>query len=353
MLKGNPRMKPRPPVLEVFSTCPRSDRSVAGPDYLREVEDVARWSEENGCKGILVYSDNSMLDPWIVSERILQVTKALCPLVAVQPIYMHPYAAAKMVATLGNLYGRQIYLNMIAGGFVNDLVALDDTTPHDKRYTRLTEYTSLILQLLKSKASVTFAGEFYRVDKLKMTPALPPELLPGVFVSGSSEAGIQAARTIGAVAVQYPKPPSECAAEPPLKGLECGIRVGIIARANENEAWEVAEKRFPGDRKGELTHQLAMKISDSNWHNQLSTTAENTRADRGVYWLRPFETYKTFCPYLVGSYESVSEELARYVRLKYETFILDIPPNEEELRHAGIVFEKTAGLVGQIDASAK
>jgi alkanesulfonate monooxygenase len=339
--------------LEVFSTCPRSDRPVAGPDYLREVEDVARWSEENGCKGILVYSDNSMLDPWIVSERILQVTKILCPLVAIQPIYMLPYTAAKMVATFGHLHGRQIYLNMIAGGFKNDLVALNDTTPHDKRYTRLTEYTALILQLLRNTAQVTFEGEFYKVDKLRMTPPLPPELLPGVFVSGSSEAGIQAARDLGAVAVQYPKPPSECAAEPPPEGLECGIRVGIIARADENEAWEVAEKRFPGDRKGELTHQLAMKISDSKWHEQLSTTAENTRDGRGVYWLRPFETYKTFCPYLVGSYESVSEELARYVRLRYETFILDIPPNEEELRHAGICFEKTAKLVGQIDASAR
>lgn len=346
-------MSSKPKALEVFSTCPRSDRPVAGPDYLREVEDVARWSEENGCKGILVYSDNSMLDPWIVSERILQVTKKLCPLVAIQPIYMHPYAAAKMIASFGHLHGRQIYLNMIAGGFKNDLVALNDTTPHDKRYTRLTEYTQLILQLLKEPIPVSFEGEFYKVDKLKMTPPLPPELFPGVFVSGSSDAGIQAARAIGAVAVQYPRPASECAAEPPPEDLEVGIRVGIIARESEDEAWEVAEKRFPGDRKGELTHQLAMKISDSKWHEQLSTTAENARAERSVYWLRPFETYKTFCPYLVGNYETVAEELARYVRLRYDTFILDIPPNNEELRHAGICFERTAEIVGQTDASPK
>jgi alkanesulfonate monooxygenase len=83
-------MKPDLKDLEVFSTCPRSDRPLTGTDYLREVEQVARWSEESGCKGILVYSDNSMLDPWIVSERILRVTDTLCPLVAVQPIYLHP-----------------------------------------------------------------------------------------------------------------------------------------------------------------------------------------------------------------------------------------------------------------------
>jgi alkanesulfonate monooxygenase len=339
--------------LEVFSTCPRSDTPGAGSDYLRNVEDIARWSEENGCKGILVYSDNSMLDPWVVSQRILETTEALCPLVAVQPIYMHPYAAAKMVATFGHLYQRQIYLNMIAGGFKNDLVALSDTTPHDKRYTRLTEYTLLILQLLKSRGLVSFEGEFYKVDKLKMTPTLPPELLPGVFISGSSEAGLQAARSIGATAVQYPKPPGEIATEPPPDGIDCGIRVGIIARADEDEAWEIAEQRFPEDRKGELTHQLAMKVSDSLWHKQLSVTAEKSREDRSPYWLRPFETYKTFCPYLVGSYDRVAQELARYVELRYETFILDIPPNQEELQHAGIVFEKTAMIAQRGNLNAK
>lgn len=330
--------------MEIFSTCPRSDTAVSGPEYLRDVENVARWSEEAGCKGILVYSDNSMLDPWLVSERILQVTEALCPLIAVQPIYMHPYAAAKMVATLAFLYGRKVYLNMIAGGFRNDLVALNDSTPHDRRYSRLEEYTSLILQLLRTGGPVTFEGEFYKVDKLTLKPALSQELMPSVFVSGSSEAGMQSARSIGAVAIQYPKPTSECSAEPPHLGLECGIRVGIIARDDEEKAWDIAECRFPSDRKGEVTHQLAMKISDSKWHEQLSQTADRNRAQSNVYWLRPFETYKTFCPYLVGSYAQVSEELARYVSLGFKTFILDIPPSQEELQHVGIAFEKTAQL---------
>jgi len=328
--------------VEIFSTCPRSDTAVSGAAYLREVEDVARWSEEAGCKGILVYSDNSMLDPWLVSERIFRVTETLCPLVAVQPVYMHPYTAAKMVATLGFLYRRKIYLNMVAGGFKNDLLALNDTTPHDKRYKRLEEYTALMVQLLRTGGPLTFEGEFYKVDKLTLKPALPPELMPGVFVSGSSEAGMQMARTVGAVAIQYPKPVSECSAEPRSPDLECGFRVGLIARDDEDEAWRIAESRFPPDRRGEITHQLAMKVSDSQWHEQLSHTSETNRADRNVYWLRPFETYKTFCPYLVGSYAQVSEELARYLSIGFKTVILDIPPNQDELRHVRLAFEKTA-----------
>src|SRR5437773_11400048 len=249
--------------LEVFSTCVQS--SDGDPEtYVQRVADVARWSEQAGCKGILVYSDNRLFDPWLLSHIIIQNTTSLCPLVAVQPVYMHPYAVAKMVASLGHLHRRRIYLNMVAGGFKNDLVALNDTTPHDKRYDRLVEYTTIIKRLLEAKGPVTFDGEFYKTDKLTLKPPLAPELTPGIFVSGSSEAGMAAAQAMGATAVKYPGPPEICEVQQP--NTEFGIRVGIVTRDREDAAWRVALERFPEDRRGALTHELAMKVSDSSWH---------------------------------------------------------------------------------------
>jgi alkanesulfonate monooxygenase len=293
--------------VEVFSTSPPLADADFGA-YLRRVRDVARWSEECGCKGILVYSDNSQPDAWWIAHEIVAQTSTLCPLVAVQPIYMHPYTVAKTLASIGWLHGRRVYLNLVAGGFTHDLMALNDTTPHDRRYERLSEYARVILRLLESRAAVTFEGEFYRVDKLKLTPPLAPELFPGVFISGSSEAGQAAARALGATAVKYPKPASE---EEPRSdaSLSCGIRVGIIAREDEAVAWEVARERFPEDRKGQLTRQLASRVSDSVWHKELS--ALEPTDGQSPYWLVPFHNYKTMCPYLVGSYERVAEELAR------------------------------------------
>jgi len=321
------------PGLELFSTCPPPGQ-LEPRAYLRQVIDVARWSEEHGCRGILVFSDNSQLDPWLVSHVIIQSTRTLCPLVAVQPIYMHPYTVAKTLASTGALFGRRIYLNMVAGGFKNDLTALADTTPHDRRYDRLAEYVHVIRKLLESPAAVTFEGEFYRVDKLKMTPPLAPELFPGIFVSGSSDAGLAAARAIGATAIKYPKPAQE---EPVLSGEGAsGIRVGIIARRKEADAWEVAHARFPEDRKGQLTRQLASKVSDSVWHKELS--ARDQTGEQSPYWLVPFQNYKTMCPYLVGSYDQVAEELARYLQAGHRTVILDNPPDPEELRHTSAAF---------------
>lgn len=331
--------------IELFSTCPPSSSMANGQAYQQRVADVARWSEKYGCKGILVYTDNSLIDPWLVAHTIIQHTQALCPLVAVQPIYMHPYTVAKMVTTFGHLYGRHVYLNMVAGGFKNDLGVLHDATPHDKRYDRLREYTLIIQKLLAGTATVSYKGEFYHVERLKLTPPLPPDLFPGIFVSGSSEAGLATAHAIGATAIQYPQPASTFDAVPADSVIASGIRIGIIAREDEDAAWAVALKRFPPDRKGQLTQQVAMKVSDSVWHKQLSQMGEET--ENSPYWLVPFQNYKTFCPYLVGSYERVAEDLSRYITAGYKTIILDVPPDEEDLHYTKLAFEHAEKAVGQ------
>jgi alkanesulfonate monooxygenase len=331
--------------VEVFSTTPQS-KDLDQSEYLRRVEDVARWSDEAGYRGILVYTDNSIVDPWLVSQIILQSTKSLCPLVAIQPIYMHPYTAAKMVSTFAFLHERRIYLNMLAGGFKNDLIALNDETPHDDRYVRTVEYTQIMKALLSSPEPVTFEGKYYKVTNLKMTPPLPEELYPGILISGSSEAGLAAAREIEATAVKYPKPPGE---EVEQRGdtIDSGVRVGIIAREDSDEAWRVGRERFPEDRKGQITHKLAMKVTDSQWHKQLSELGEQPVSEENPYWLGPFENYNTFCPYLVGSYDRVADEVARYIQLGFKTFILDIPPSEEEIEHTAVVFDRAQTLASR------
>jgi alkanesulfonate monooxygenase len=325
--------------LKIFSTCPPS--ALAQPKTcIRQLEEIARWSEDAGCEGMLVFTDNAQLDPWLVSQVIIEATERLCPLVAIQPVYMHPYSVAKMITSLAHLYGRRIYLNMVAGGFKNDLAALNDLTPHDERYARLVEYTTIIQRLLRTADPVSFEGRYYKVTNLKLTPPLPSDLAAGVLVSGSSEPGMQAARQLGATAVEYPKPPAEYAAAPRANGGTSGIRIGIIARSEEAAAWSVARARFPEDRKGQLTHQLAMKVSDSSWHRQLSELGNAGSEAENPYWLVPFQNYKAMCPYLVGSYDRVADEVARYVDIGYRTFILEAPASADEMRHTGVVFER-------------
>ena len=98
-----------------------------------------------------------------------------------------------------------------------------------------------------------------------------------------------------------------------------------------------------------------MKTSDSTWHKQLSNGAQTGRQSdqtngqkQGPYWLGPFQNYQTFCPYLVGNYTEVAGELARYFALGYQSIIVDIPPNQEELEHLRTALELAASRDLQI-----
>jgi alkanesulfonate monooxygenase len=302
------------------------------------VAQVAQWAEKHGCRGALVYTDNSLLDPWLVTQLVLQATERLRPLVAVQPVYMHPYSVAKMVATLVNLHGRGVDINWVAGGFANDLTALGDATSHDDRYDRLTDYAAIVWALLSSDGPVDHEGAYHSVRGAQLAVPVPEAELPAMTLSGSSEAGLAAARAVGATAVQYPDPRLERTPLSIPAGVPLGIRVGIIARDDEAEAWAIAHDRFPPDRRGQLVHRLAMAVSDSVWHRQLSEASGRNLGD-SPFWMVPFENYKTFCPYLVGTYERVASIITFYLRAGYRTFITDVPFIEEDAACAARVFE--------------
>jgi alkanesulfonate monooxygenase len=327
----------------IFSTAPQSV-DFTRAEYSGALRRVADWSEAAGCKGTLIYSDNSLIDAWTAAQIMMAATTRLCPLVAVQPVYMHPYSAAKMVTSLSYLYGRKMCLNLIAGGFRNDLLSLCDECEHDQRYERLKEYTSIVKWLLYDQGPVTFAGRFYNVKNLVMRPALPRDLFPDIFVSGSSEAGMAAARALDAISVHYPSPGGDYPEH--RSGGGSGIRIGIIAADESDAAWKSAMRRFPGDRSGQIRHLVAMKASDSHWHKKLSQIDRQTGDASGIYWLWPFKNYKTFCPYLVGSYDEVSDELVKYMCAGFDNYILDIPVEQSDLEQAVSCFRKAAEKFG-------
>ena len=327
--------------LKLFSTCPES-RTTHSAAYRHHVAEAARWSEAAGFEGTLIYTENGLVDPWLVAQLVIEATDRLLPLVAVQPVYMHPYSVAKMVATFAHLYGRRTYLNMVAGGFRNDLAALGDELAHDTRYERLIEYTSIIKQLTGSSKPVTFTGSFYTTAELPLTPVVPPDCGPAFMISGSSAAGVNAARQLGAIAVKYPQPASQEQAVD--AGAESGMRIGIVARQDREDAWRTAYMRFPEDRAGQIAHHLAMQVSDSEWHDQLSALAYEAATEGNPYWLGPFKNYKTFCPYLVGSYDDVAQRLADYLQRGFRYFILDVPASEEELHHIGTAFRDAVSI---------
>ncbi|MFC8453646.1 LLM class flavin-dependent oxidoreductase [Kitasatospora sp. NPDC057223] len=330
------------PGLRLFATIPPP----AGPGgYLETVRRAARRAEAAGFTGALVYSDNNTVDPWVVAQEVLTATEDFAPLVALQPVYNHPYAVAKRIATYASVYGRRIALNLVAGGAVADLAALGDDTPHDERYRRLTEYAQLVGRLLAG-TPVDFEGAYYRVRTPPLFPAIPAALRPELYISGSSEAGLLAARTLGAVPVRYPEPSDGAGPDAHAELRGGGVRIGLIARDTDSQAWAVAHERFPASRAGRLAQMLARGVSDSHWVERLSAAKEFPGGPDSPYWMGPFLNYATYCPYLVGSHEKVGSEIMRYIDAGCGTFIMDTAREEGDYAAAAAVFDGARGPGG-------
>jgi alkanesulfonate monooxygenase len=323
--------------VQLIGTCPTMDDST-GQAYPARIAEVSKWADDDSWEAILVYSDHSQGDPWIVAQEILRHTKQLRPLVALQPLYMHPFTAAKIVSTLANMYGRQVYINLIAGGFPHDLHTLRDATPHDRRYDRVVEYATIMQSLLRPHGLCTFAGAFYNVKDLQLVPRMPADKLPVFTISGSSPAGLAAAKKLGARAIQYLRPSYEYAGVTFDPSLHYGARLGVIVADTPSRAWEIARQRYPtGDSEMREIRQYATSISDSVWVKELDK--EVLVPPGHPYWLGPYHYCHTACPFLVGDEDDVSSEIANYLRMGLRTFLLERPANGEESRRITRVFE--------------
>jgi alkanesulfonate monooxygenase len=300
------------------------------------VRRAARLSEAAGHDALLIPSGNRLLDPWVVTQEVLRVTRSLRPIVTVQPLYMHPYAVSKKITSLARLYGRAPDLSLVAGASRNDLLALDDATPHDERYRRLTEYGLLIRELLTAAAPVVFEGEFYRVHRPESLGGIPDELAPRLLVAGTSAAGRAAADRIGAVAVHHPAPSVERAL---LSDRDC-VHIGVLARPDADEAWRDARDRFTVDPDRRLRRRLEMRFTDSEWVRTLGQAVEENGGTDSPYWLEPFANGLTSCCYLVGDYATVAREIHGFLTAGVRTFLLDDPAGARELRHTDAAFRR-------------
>jgi alkanesulfonate monooxygenase len=318
-------------VLTVYGTMPElggSDRA----GYPGRLLEQARWLDEAGCRGALLFSDNENIEAWTAAQMIIAGTDRFVPLVAVNPVYMHPFSLAQVVSGIGILYRRGVDLNLVSGGFDLHLRKLGSRLSHEERYDRLTEYGHIVMGLLAGTGPVSRRGAYYTVSSAALPGPLDPGLMPRVFVSGASQDCVRAQRSLAVERLTYPREPGVYEGVRPLAG--CGLRLGIIAREDSAVAWRVARRRFPHDPAGEKSHDLAGTLVKSHWHQQQSMDALNGSAPAGAYWLYPFRAYRTFAPYLVGSYDEVGELFARYRELGARTVILDHLPDPEELHHA-------------------
>jgi alkanesulfonate monooxygenase len=315
-----------PHFVRVFAISPRT---IDVGQYWTDILDVAAYSERSGFTGVLLFTGNDVyVEPWVVAQHLLARHATLTMLVAVNPVYMHPFAVAKIVMSLSRLYERKLYLNLVIGTAVNYLESLGDQLSHDERYERLAECGTVVTQLLAARRPISFQGRFYQITNAQLLPGLSAALQPELLLAGQSPAALACGHRLGAIGMQMLAPTLDEGLRPGVRG----VHFGVVTRPDDADAWRVARELFPESPEGQEILDLSMANTDSSWKRRLRGLADRPIAAGSPYWLSPFRHFQADCPYVVGSHACVAGVVARLIQRGIDTFILDIPPQEEEFR---------------------
>lgn len=228
-----------------------SDPSAVIPRSLEHFLKVNRNAEAAGMEYMLFPTGPTCWDAWTAASFVAAECKKIKPLVAMKPGFTHPVAQAKMIAAFSNFTQGRICLNLIAGVSEKEAIAEGQYGSKETRYRQLEEEVVLIKRLLTEK-NVTFDGEFYQIKE----PAIIPDLehgLPEFFLGGGSEQAIEISARHSTVHLfwgDYPETIREqikaiktiAAKYQREHELAFGMRLQVICRETEDEAWNFARQ---------------------------------------------------------------------------------------------------------------
>lgn len=347
-------------VMEIFWFIPThgDGRYLGTADGARAVsysycKQIAQAVDELGFSGVLIPTGKSCEDSWIVASSLLSVTEKLKFLVAVRPGIMNPSFAARMTATLDRFSRGRLLINVVAGGDPVELAGDGQFLEHDERYAQTDEFLQIWKGLLQGE-EVTFKGNYLSVEggQLLYPPVQKP--YPPLFFGGSSDAGLEVVANHIDVYLTWGEPPAQVkekiekikklAAE---KGrtVRFGIRLHVIVRETEEEAWKAAEEliQYVDDDSIAAAQKIFSRM-DSESQRLMTELNQGDRSNLEIspnLWAGVGLVRGGAGTALVGNPDQVAARMKEYADLGIEKFVFSGYPHlEEAYRVAELLFPK-------------
>ncbi|MEQ1370314.1 FMNH2-dependent alkanesulfonate monooxygenase [Acinetobacter schindleri] len=319
------------------------------------MKQIAVAVDNLGYEGVLIPTGRSCEDPWLTAASLIDATKKLKFLVALRPGVTTPALAARMAATFDRLSGGRVLLNLVTGGDEQELKGDGVYEDHETRYKTATEYTTIWREILKRShtgESFTFHGERLSVDDAKLLYPPIQEPHPPLWFGGSSDAAIELATDQVDTYLTWGEPPAavkekienvRAKAEAKGRKLSYGIRLHVIVRETNEEAWKAAEELIQYvDDATIAAAQAKFKQMDSVGQRRMAELHNGDRTKLEVspnLWAGVGLVRGGAGTALVGDPETVAARIQEYADLGIDTFIFSGYPHlEESIRFAELVF---------------
>jgi len=339
-------------------------------DYLQQIAGAA---DSLGYEGVLIPTGRSCEDPWVIASSLIGATRRLKFLVAVRPGLHQPSLAARMAATFDRLSGGRLLVNLVTGGDQAELEGDGVFQDHAARYEQSAEFIRIWREIIARShdgRSFDYEGKHLSVKgaKLLFPPTQKP--YPPVWFGGSSPAAhelaaeqVDAYLTWGETPAEVAKKIADVRERAACKGraVKFGIRLHVIVRETEDEAWRAAESLIGRiDDETVVRAQAAFARMDSEGQRRMAALhAGGTRRTREALEISPNLWAGVGLvrggagTALVGDAKTVAARIEEYASLGIDNFIFSGYPHlEESYRFAELVFpllprKQRPGLPGQ------
>ncbi|WP_439495259.1 FMNH2-dependent alkanesulfonate monooxygenase [Bosea sp. (in: a-proteobacteria)] len=316
--------------------------------YLRQ---IAQAADALGYYGVLLPTGKSCEDSWVVASAVAPLTQNLRYLVAVRPGLQSPTVAARMTATLDRVSNGRLLVNVVTGGDPVENAGDGIFLGHDERYEVTREFLTVYSALLRGE-TVTYQGKHLRVDGGQLLYPPAQENGPPLYFGGSSPAGIAVAAETVDKYLTWGEPPAavaekiataDKAAKAAGRKLSFGIRLHVIVRETEEEAWSAANSLISHlDEATIARSQAIFARMDSEGQRRMSALHGGSRDKLEIspnLWAGVGLVRGGAGTALVGSAEQVAARIKEYQALGIDSFILSGYPHlEEAYRFAELVF---------------
>lgn len=318
-----------------------ADRDATVPPSMAMFDRVVAAAEKAGFEYLLVPVSWTCWDAYICSAMVLARSRTIRMLVAARPGYMNPVLLARMIAAMDQLSDGRVAVNLIAGQ--SDAEAVQDgiLLPKEERYALMDEEVSILKALWTERGAVTFEGRHHQVNGARISPKPLQRPHPRFYLGGGSpEAWELSARhadvhlfwgdTTETIAANMRDIRERAARHGREHDIGFGMRLQIVCRETEDEAWEAAHALVAGvtDSQTTFIRQHYGSSAANRRVQELALTHGELIAPHlwtGITKVRPGAGIA-----VVGNPQQCADTLQQYIDLGCHSFCLSGYLHDEE-----------------------